>query len=48
MLKRHTVTMPHDITVFNAMFNHPNGVMRALAKKNAPEKENLVFAVMLA
>jgi len=32
MLKRYTVTLHHVITVYNDMFDHINGVMRALAK----------------
>jgi len=32
MSKRHTVTMHHVITVYNDMFNHMDGIMRALAK----------------
>jgi len=33
MLKRHTVTLHHVNTVYNDMFDHMDGVMRALAKK---------------
>jgi hypothetical protein len=32
MSKRHTVTLHHIITVYNDMFDHMDGVMRALAK----------------
>jgi hypothetical protein len=48
MLKRHTVTLDHVITVCNDMFDHMDGVMRALAKKKTPWKEDLFFAVKLA
>jgi len=47
MSKRHTVTLHHVITVYNDMFHHMDGVVRALAKKKAPWKEDLFFAVML-
>ena len=33
MAKRHTVTLHQVITVYNDMFDHMDGVMRALAKK---------------
>jgi len=46
--KRHTVTLHHVITVYNDMFDHMDGVMRALAKKKTPWKEDLFFAVKLA
>jgi len=45
MSKRLTVTLHHVITVYNAMFNHMNGVMRALAKKKTQWKEDLYYAV---
>jgi len=48
MSKRHTVTFHHVITVYNDMFDHMHGVMRALAKKNNQWKEDLFFAVKLA
>jgi len=32
MSKRHTVALHHGITVYNDMFDHMDGVMRALAK----------------
>jgi len=48
MSKRHTVTLHHVITVYNDMFDHMDGVMRALAKKKTPWKEDLIFAVKLA
>jgi hypothetical protein len=48
MSKRHTVTLHHVITVYNDMFNHMNGIMRALAKNMTPWKEYLFFAVKLA
>jgi hypothetical protein len=43
--KRHTVTLHHVITVYNDMFDHMDGVMRALAKKKTQLKEDLFFAV---
>jgi hypothetical protein len=48
MSKRNTVTLHHVITVYNNMFDHIDGVMRALAKKKTPWKEDLFFAVKLA
>jgi len=48
MSKRHTVTLHHVITVDNDMFDHLDGVMRALAKKKTQWKDDLFFAVKLA
>jgi len=48
MSKRHTVTLHHVITVYNDMFHHMDGVMRALAKKKTQWKDNLFFMVKLA
>jgi hypothetical protein len=48
MSQRHTVTLRHVITVYNDMFDHMDGVMRALAKNKTPLKEDLFFAVKLA
>jgi len=48
MSKRHTVTWHHVITVYNDMFDHMEGMMRALAKKKTQWKDNLFFAVKLA
>jgi len=48
MSKRHTVTLHHIITVYNDMFDHLDGVMRALAKKKTQWKEVLFFVVKLA
>jgi len=48
MSKRHTVTLHHVITVSNDMFDHVDGVMRALATKKTPWKEDLFFTVKLA
>jgi len=48
MSKRHTVTLHHVITVYNDMFDHMDGVMRALAKKKTQWKEDLFFAVKCA
>ena len=46
--KRHTVTLHHIIAVYNDLFNHMDGVMRALARKKTQWKEHLFFAVKLA
>jgi hypothetical protein len=48
MSKRRTVTSHHVITVYNDMFDHMDGMMRALAKKKTQWKEDLFFAVKLA
>jgi len=48
MLKRHTVTLHHVITVYTDMINHMDGMMRALAKKKTQWKEDLYFAVKFA
>ena len=48
MSKRHTVTLHHVITVYNDMFDHMDGVMRALDKQKTQWKEDLFFAVKLA
>jgi len=48
MSKRHTVTLHNVITVYNDMFDHMDGVMRALAKKKTEWKEDLFFAVKCA
>jgi len=48
MLKSHTVTLQHVITVYNDMFNHMDGVMRPLAKEKTQWKEDLFFAMKLA
>jgi len=48
MSKRHTVTLHHIITRYNHMYDHMDGVMRDLAKKNTPWKEDLFFTVKLA
>ena len=48
MSKWHTVTLHHIITVYNDMFNHMDGMMQALAKKQTQLKEELFFAVKLA
>ena len=47
MSKRHTVTLHHVITVYNGMFDHMDRVMRAVAKKKTPWKEDLFFPVKL-
>jgi hypothetical protein len=48
MSKRHTITLHHVITVYNDMFDHMDGVMRALAKKKTQWKEDLFFTVKCA
>ena len=48
MSKTHTVTLHHVITAYNDMFDHMDGVMRALAKNKTQWTENLFFAVKLA
>jgi hypothetical protein len=48
MSKRHTVTLYHVITVYNEMFDHMDGAMRALAKKKTQWKEDWFIAVKLA
>jgi hypothetical protein len=40
MLKWHTVTLHHVITAYNEMFDHIDGVMRALAKKTTNWKKD--------
>jgi len=46
--KRHTVTLHHAITGYTDMFYHMDGMMRALARKKTPWKEDLFLAVKLA
>jgi len=48
MSKRHKVTLHHVITLYNDMFDHMDGVTRALAKKKTQWKEDLFFTVKLA
>jgi len=48
MSKRHMVTLHHVIIVYNDMFNHMDGILRALAKKKTQWKEDLYFAVKFA
>jgi hypothetical protein len=48
MLKQHTITLDHTITVYNDMFDHMDGVMRALAKKKTQWKKELFFPVKCA
>jgi len=48
MLSRHTVTWHYLITPYNDVFDHMDGVMRALAMKKTQWKEELFFAVMFA
>jgi len=48
MLKMHTVTLHHVITVYNNIFDYLDGVMRAFAKKKTQWKEDLYIAMKLA
>jgi len=48
MSKGRMVTLHHDITLYNDISDDLDGVMRQLAKKNTPSKEDLYFAVKLA
>jgi len=48
MSQRHTVTLKHIVTVYNDMFDHMDGVMRALTKKKTQWKEDWFFTVKLA
>jgi len=48
MLKRHTVTLHHVMTLYNDMFDYMDGVMRPLANKKTQWTEDLFFAVKLA
>jgi len=48
MSKRYTVTLHHVIALHNDMFDHMDGMMRALAKKMTQWKEDLFLVVKLA
>jgi len=48
MARRHNVPLYDIIKVYNDMFNHMDGVMRALAKKKNQWKDDLFFAVKIA
>jgi len=48
MSKRHKGTLHHIITLYNDIFDHMDGVTRALAKKKTPWEEHLFFAVKSA
>jgi len=48
MSKRHTVKLHHIITVYNYLFDHMDGMMRALATRKTPWREDLFFPVKLA
>jgi len=48
MSKQHTVTLHHVITVYNNMFDHMDGVIRALAKTKTKWKEDLYFTMKCA
>jgi len=48
MSKSHTVNLHHGITAYNDMFDHIDGVIRALAKKKTQWKEDLTFTMNFA
>jgi hypothetical protein len=48
MSTRHTVTLHHIITVYNDMFHHMDGVMRAVPKNKTQWKEDFFCTVKLA
>jgi len=48
MSRGHRVTPHHVISVYNDMFDHMDGVLRALAKKKTQCKEDVYFAVKFA
>ena len=48
MSKRHPVSLHHVITGCNDVFDHMDGVMRALAKKKTQWKEDLYIAMRFA
>ena len=48
MLKRQMVTPPHVITANNDMFDHRDGIMQPLPKKNTLLKEDFYFAMKCA
>jgi len=48
MSKRHMVTLHHVLTVYNDMFDHMDGVLRALATKKTHCEDELYFAVKIA
>jgi len=48
VLKRHKVTLLHVIAVYNDMFDHLDGMKRALAEKKSQWKDDLFVAVKLA
>jgi len=48
MSKRNTVTLGYVISVYNNMFDHMDGIIRALDEKMTQSKEELRFAVKLS
>jgi hypothetical protein len=48
MSKMYTVTLQYVIILFNDMFDHMDGVIRALAKMKTQWKEDFLFTVKLA
>jgi len=48
MSKEHTVTLHNVITVYNDMFDHMDGVMRASARKMIYWKKDIYLAIKVA
>jgi len=48
MLKSHTITLHHVITVYNDMCEQMDGVLHALAKKKTHQKEDVYFIMKFA
>jgi len=48
MSKRHTVSLHHNITAYNAMCGHRDGVRHTLTKQKSQWKEDLYFAMKFA
>ena len=46
--KRHKVTQHQVIILYNDMFDHMHGIMRALAKKRTLRNEDIFFAMKIA
>jgi len=47
MSKRHTATFHHVITVYNDVFDHSDGMMRAFSRINSQWKEDLFCTAKL-
>ena len=48
MSKRHMVTLHHNITVYNNLFDHMDGIMRALPMTKTPWKKDWYLAMRIA